>query len=1339
MPLITYKTAYPNTLTPYGAEAPIPSDGSYSKAFQFSEPIGLESFRPAFSISGITEGAIVDIYFYNPSAGSWTLFSEDLLPLADPALLQDLDPLQDPSPTGDSLPLVTDFFISVTNGPPMGTLIFEIDMELADFVSGNMVIPLNGDNPLDNDNPDNSDYTPTTATLTWQTMSNEAPTPTDLDGDGRIDLNMMNSGLEATVTFSKPVSGFGVGNLETMGFQSTLASPSDLAQPASVFTFHLSPYMPIDDFSGYIGFGNMGSVQDVEGNVIDTGTLPQTINFDGDTLAPANNSYSPFFNSSSLSDNGLVGVKSDLINHGEAFRFYSDGVDDGNYSAESGFFVGQSDFSDGTALTTMALTEAMTDSTELFYTVVDTAGNESMMSTNRVHLESNEVPTLVGIHAVNVHPEYDTVIPADEAYFIVDFSENMNYSGGEFIDSFVVSGLSDTSMITVTTTALEHDPYDPDDMMSYGHTTFGVNFGGLGVGDIPLISLKPTLDIESYEFSQYRPEGLVYGPDAGEVLGWVTLQLSGDATAPVGEQPAHSTNLNFHALDLNASPGGEYNFTQSFNNFYVDTVDASIVYASTSSPYYMGSTTAGGSSGTDDLPTYDMAWDSVGDFSGGLFGNQIYSADSGMRVSSDPGFNDSYALVGDEDPAVVITPETGEKGLDTIDLSALNGSVVISSESGAIIYTAAGQSSVTTVFDTSGFEGYVLTDNGVNDFIGSHLSEIVYVGNGGDNVLRAGNRSSGDDAPETDIVSYASTDAAIHIDLGTHASRDTVVTREGVADDVISGFEGVIGSTGNDTITGSGIGNYLAGADGDDIISGEAGDDILYGGIGADTLYGGAGSDMLIDLDGAILQGSESLDRAPSDATEQDIFVVREGATIKNFHLSGDGTGLAGRSTSANDAIVFSISAAALFEAGVDLTDFFVAGNPDNELLDGEGFFRYVNSNLVFNTPSDDGLGGQDLIVEFKDGGNIFEVGNVKLEGLTALLQPAGEGEQSYGAGVVQLDWLTQAFNTNQEGFNSKIDMQAVYEAGGKGDSSLNFAVALEAVRAGTVRGADANGVMAGDQSLNERIYNPGFGDELIIGGKTNDRYEFVVQTFEDQSGNESGNAGSDEVFDIDGYDVLSFSDIALNQLQFEAVKVGREAGNNSLRVSYEQTDINGTTNSGDITWQGHFSEGGRLAAEALELGPASNATQYALAATRYDYDENGYVLGGAKITSDDTEEFGVTADVIMVGQYNSGAAVDNFVFKTEDHISSDGSQEAHMWNVNAGDIIDISDYVTDFGTATLGNMTFAGGAEQNSLDSSRVDVTFGGGALTLSLTMYDFGGSLSLVDEELTLMSSAA
>ncbi len=59
-------------------------------------------------------------------------------------------------------------------------------------------------------------------------------------------------------------------------------------------------------------------------------------------------------------------------------------------------------------------------------------------------------------------------------------------------------------------------------------------------------------------------------------------------------------------------------------------------------------------------------------------------------------------------------------------------------------------------------------------------------------------------------------------------------------------FENVIGTAGNDLITGNQFANNLVGLGGDDTLTGLAGDDTLEGGAGDDNLTGGAGNDTYV-------------------------------------------------------------------------------------------------------------------------------------------------------------------------------------------------------------------------------------------------------------------------------------------------------------------------------------------------------------------------------------------------------------------------------------------------------------------------------------------------------------
>jgi Ca2+-binding RTX toxin-like protein len=55
----------------------------------------------------------------------------------------------------------------------------------------------------------------------------------------------------------------------------------------------------------------------------------------------------------------------------------------------------------------------------------------------------------------------------------------------------------------------------------------------------------------------------------------------------------------------------------------------------------------------------------------------------------------------------------------------------------------------------------------------------------------------------------------------------------------------VFGIAGDDTITGSALGDCISGGPGKDVIYGEDGDDYIMGGVDADSLFGGAGNDVI--------------------------------------------------------------------------------------------------------------------------------------------------------------------------------------------------------------------------------------------------------------------------------------------------------------------------------------------------------------------------------------------------------------------------------------------------------------------------------------------------------------
>jgi Ca2+-binding RTX toxin-like protein len=173
-------------------------------------------------------------------------------------------------------------------------------------------------------------------------------------------------------------------------------------------------------------------------------------------------------------------------------------------------------------------------------------------------------------------------------------------------------------------------------------------------------------------------------------------------------------------------------------------------------------------------------------------------------------------------------------------------------------------------------QGDVLT--GVEGLFGSAFADVltgddvgnVLIGAGGNDVLVGGAARDTLDGGEGDDHLYGGTEGdTLFGGTGYDFARyDNAVgggvivsIYEGVGSpgsgsageatgDVLTGFEGVVGSSFGDVLTANNGGNTLFGLGGGDILFGLAGDDILEGGAGDDQLYGGAGADTLVGASG---------------------------------------------------------------------------------------------------------------------------------------------------------------------------------------------------------------------------------------------------------------------------------------------------------------------------------------------------------------------------------------------------------------------------------------------------------------------------------------------------------
>lgn len=647
--------------------------------------------------------------------------------------------------------------------------------------------------------------------------------------------------------------------------------------------------------------------------------------------------------------------------------------------------------------------------------------------------------------------------------------------------------------------------------------------------------------------------------------------------------------------------------------------------------------------------------------------------------AADAGTNDTYVLDknlaagsrivpldanGNPSPAGLDTLDlTGDSSTGAIGLTGANSDIIVDTQSNEITYWANGASQghpVQYTFD--GFERYLLGAS-TGYFIGrDDLSEYVVIENGHDYLVVLG--SSGiEGAAETDIISFEKSAGGVTIALAngddlTEAVTATLGSGPSAVHHYISGAEGVIGTSGDDHITGNYQDNFLIGNDGNDELHGGEGNDALVGGEGqGDKLFGGAGGDWLIDLDGGTLQGnSVQLSANDNINVQKDVFVVNHGATIQNFQLSESGTGLAGRAQNANDAVVFNLNLgviAGMSEASGWSWVNYAESMSDSEKMD---FRNDVIRHTKFDEPiqivNDDDT--TDILLNLylyenrnPDGtfsGSKVLVGSTKLENVQL-----ANGDSLVVVGLNDTAYRTPNPNLDETSFPGVLSDEIFGET-----TSVNLAIALESVKAGTIRQEPGQVVMSAKWDGTEHFYNPAAGDQKIIATNANDTVELLLQTLPGDS------AGSDRVYDIGGTDKLSFSNAHIQDLHFDAVRIGREVGNQSLQVSYTQGD--GTiVNNGDLTWTGHFRSGIDMALDYVTVRDESQVggyNTYKMADTVYNWQHG--VLKSVDLVATGGE------DAIMVGQDNVGKK-DNFVIKNGFHQDLTAEvQDVYIWGFDS-------------------------------------------------------------------------
>ena len=401
----------------------------------------------------------------------------------------------------------------------------------------------------------------------------------------------------------------------------------------------------------------------------------------------------------------------------------------------------------------------------------------------------------------------------------------------------------------------------------------------------------------------------------------------------------------------------------------------------------------------------------------------------------------------------------GGAGYDRLVADASNTVITLSSMTGIDELSDGGFSNVSvqgssddSVFDFSNVLMYgnvtIRAGAGADTITGWSGSDTIF-GEDGNDVIRGGagadtlNGGNG-----VDTLSYEGSAEAVNVNLATN-----VVSGGDATGDVISGFENVIATDYDDTITGSGGANVITGGAGNDTLNAGAGNDIFLIGLnaGTDAINGGTGTDtVLFTQDNATL--------AVSSLSAVEIFDASTvfGATIAGNELNNTlnfstatMTNIAGiYGMAGNDTITGS--------AGADI---IIGGAGDDTLNGGNGddVFRFEGGSEGFDAIT--GGAGTDIIEVSATGAVIG------LRSITGIEQING-----YGDTIIQGNSSANTLNFSTISLSGIIAID-----GGGGNDTITGSAGYDTIYGG-----------AGTDRL-----TGGEGADVLFGGTGNDTFDY--------------------------------------------------------------------------------------------------------------------------------------------------------------------------------------------------------------------------------------------------------
>jgi Ca2+-binding RTX toxin-like protein len=250
--------------------------------------------------------------------------------------------------------------------------------------------------------------------------------------------------------------------------------------------------------------------------------------------------------------------------------------------------------------------------------------------------------------------------------------------------------------------------------------------------------------------------------------------------------------------------------------------------------------------------------------------------------------------------------------------------------------------------------------SGADNLFGGIGNDSILGGTGDDTIGGgAGNDTIAGNAG-LDYLFYADSDAAVSVELTAGVA---IVSGGHAQGDSITGMDGVIGSSFNDTLIGfdsastdpsDPFTNVFYGGGGDDSMIGRGGGDLLYGGTGNDTIYGDRPGDTFTGTDNDIISGGDGNDAIYGGGDADTITGDAGDDTVEggsgNDSISG-GTGNDSLSGGTGNDIVAG-------DAGNDI----IAGDAGNDVLSGgdgnDTLYGGADSDVLNGDANDDVLYG---------------------------------------------------------------------------------------------------------------------------------------------------------------------------------------------------------------------------------------------------------------------------------------------------------------------------------------------------------------------------------------------